>query len=134
MKSIRLLFTLLFSFMLLAPAAHGEETAQDADQRLVGIWQEFEPSSNVIQFLSDHTVRLYLTKEEGGDMNIHWIGGTWKILPDSSLSMNMSANGRSLQRVVTLQFRKDEMVLIDDSQTETKHRRLSGEIPAKYRW
>lgn len=134
MKSLRLLLASFFFSMLLAPVAHCAETAQAADQRLVGIWEEFDPSSNVVQFFANHTVRIYLTEEEGSDSGLHWIGGTWKILPDSSLSMDMSANGKSLNKVVKLVFRKDEMVLIDDDQNETRHRRLVGEIPEKYRW
>lgn len=133
MKAVRLLFLLFVSSILFASAAASAEPDQTPDQRLIGIWEEYEPSSNFVQFFPDHTVRLYLTEEEGGDSNTHWIGGKWSV-SGSILTMNLEANGNEMSRQLKLVFDEKEMVMVDDDEGETRHRRYTGELPEKYRW
>ena len=134
MKTIRFLLILVLSTLGFAPAAFSAEPLTSTEQKLVGTWEEYEPSSNVVRYYSDRTIRLYLTEEEGSDTGTHYIEGSWSISPDSTLTMNLSANGRSLTQTVKVVFKNDEMWLVDEEKGETKHRRLAGDIPEKYRW
>ncbi len=132
MKTIRLLILLFASAMwLTAPSASAAEAS--LDQKLVGLWEEYDPSSNFIQFFDDHTLKLYLTKEEGEGTATHYISGTWSISNDHILTMKLTANGNSMTRSVGLKFDEGDMVLIDDSAGETRHRSTDA-LPAKYLW
>lgn len=99
---------------------------------LAGWWEEYSPSSNIIQFLPDGTVRLYLKKGEIG--NLRSLDGTWKLGDDkATVRMVFSVAGKSLDRSATLSFEGAEMVLTDGG-TQTRHRRHSGKLPAVYSW
>jgi len=134
MKTIRALSLACLSGVLFLSHALAAEPAASPDQRLVGVWQEYQPDSGVTEFLPDHSLRVYLTKEERGAQNTHWISGSWKIAPGPVLQMDLSAEGQSVHKEARLAFDKDELVLIDESKTEARHRRLSGELPEEYRW
>ena len=133
MNTLRLLPALLGCVLALATAAQAAPD-QPGEQALVGIWQEYEPASNLVQFFPDHTMRIYLTREEGGALNLHWIGGSWSLAPDLTLTMTLSANGNSMTDRVKVTFEQGEMWLLDAHQAATRHRRLSGEMPARFRW
>ncbi len=135
MKTIRFLLFLAFSGIAFAPAAMSAEPLTATEQQLVGTWEEYAPSSNVVQFYPDRTFRLYLTKEEGDQLQMHWIGATWAVSPEGTLTMIFSGNGKSFTRSIKLVFEEKEMWLVEEeSRGTTKHRRLTGDIPAKYRW
>lgn len=134
MKTIRTLSLASLSGILFLSLAVAAEPAASPDQRLIGRWQEYRPDSGVTEFLPDHTLRVYLTREERGDGNAHWIGGSWKIAPGPVLQMDLSAEGQAVHKEAKLAFDKDELVLTDETKAESRHRRLGGELPEEYRW
>jgi len=135
MKTIRLLLFLVLSGAGFAPAAMSAEPLTASEQQLVGIWEEYSPSSNVVQFYPDRSMRIYLTQEEGAQMKLHWIEANWSVSPESMLTLNFSANGKSFSQSVKLVFEDKEMWLVDkEKNSTTKHHRITGEIPGKYRW
>ena len=129
-RIIRLLPALLGAWLLAAAA----QAAPAPGQALLGKWQEYEPATSVGEFLPDHTLRLYLTREEGGAQNLHWIDGTWSLTDDHTLTMTLTAFGRSLTDRVKVSFEHGELWLVDEREATTRHRRLSGELPKIYRW
>lgn len=137
MKSIRILFVLAMSLIGFAPAAMGADELNSVEKRLIGIWQEYEPTSNVVQFFPDHTMRIYLTKEERAKMNINVIEANWTVSPKSVLTLNFTAkNGKTFSQSINLEYKGEEMWLVDEGKPTTKHHRLKGEgdIPATYKW
>lgn len=114
------------------PAAAQTRNAAEPAAALTGWWEEYSPSSNIVQFLSDGTVRLYLKKGEIG--NLRSLDGTWKLgADDASIQMVFSVSGKTLDRSAKLSFEGAEMVLTEDG-TQTRHRRHSGKLPAIFAW
>ncbi|HEY5994277.1 MAG TPA: hypothetical protein VIU46_06695 [Gallionellaceae bacterium] len=134
MKFLRILLLLALSITSFAPAAIGAEELASSEKRLVGIWQEYQPNANVVQFFPDHTMRIYLTKEEREKMKINFIQANWAVSPESILTLNFSANGKSFSQSIKVEYQGEEMWLVDEGKTTTKHQRLSGEIPEKFKW
>lgn len=111
------------------------QAAPAPDQALVGKWEVYEPTpSNVVEFLPDHTLRLYLTRKQGGKNNIHWIGGTWSLSENLILTSTLTFNGRSDTDRVKISFANGEMWLVDHQGNTTRHRRLKGRLPKRFRW
>jgi len=130
MKTIRLLLLLLIAGIGFA----GPAAASTPDERLIGTWEEYDPSSNVIQFFPAHTLKLYLTQEEGEESDSHYIGGTWSLSSGGILTMHMSLGSKEMTQTVKVVFRGDEMVMVGEDDSETIHRRLKGALPEKYVW
>ena len=120
------------AFLLFGHAAFAEETKAEQAAKLVGWWEEYYPSSNIVHFAEDSTVRLMLRKGEIGDL--HELVGTWKILDNQVIQMSFSANGNTLVRDAKLTVSDDSMTLTDESGGKTKHRRHSGKLPEEYVW
>ena len=137
MKSIRILLALALSCVFLAPAALAADELSAAEKRLVGVWQEYEPASNVVQFFPDRTMRIYLTKEERDQMRANFIPATWVVSPDNMLSLTFTGkNGKGFTQTIKLEYKGKEMWLVDEKRPTTKHHRLKGaeDIPAIYKW
>lgn len=114
------------------PAAAQVRNAAEPAAALSGWWEEYSPSSNIIQFQPDGTVRLYLKKGEIG--NLRSLDGSWKLGGDkTTIQMVFSVAGKTLDRSAKLSFEGAEMVLTEDG-TQTRHRRHSGKLPATYIW
>jgi hypothetical protein len=128
-KTIRLLFIAL---LLFGHAVFATETKTEQAAKLVGWWKEYYPSSNLVQFTPDGTVRLMLRKGEIGDL--HELVGTWEILDNQVIQMSFSANGKTLVRDAKLTVSDDSMTLTDENGGKTKHRRHSGKLPNEYVW
>src|SRR5690242_12298230 len=64
MKIVRLL--LLLSGLAFAPYVVGADGT--LGDRLVGVWREYSPSSNIVRFEKDGSTKLYLKKGEIGDL------------------------------------------------------------------
>jgi len=122
----------IVTFIIFSHLAFAEDARNKQATRLVGWWKEYSPSSNLIHFSQDGTVKLLLKKGEIGDL--HSLDGTWAIVKESNVQMVFSANGETHARDATLSFSDNEMILIEADGTETRHRRHSGAIPKKYLW
>ncbi len=137
MKLLRILFALALSLIFLAPAAQAGDELSATEKRLVGIWQEYEPTSNVVQFFPDRTMRIYLTKEEREQMKVDFIPATWMVSPESVLTLTFTAkSGKSFSQSITLEYKGEEMWLVNENKPTTKHHRLNsaGDIPNIYKW
>lgn len=128
MKTLRLLWWLCFvafaPFALAADGALGE--------RLVGVWREYSPSSNVVKFDQDGTTTLYLKKGEIGDLRT--LVGKWSVDDDGMLSIVYTVGEKSMTMQARLSYEGEEMVLTEASGERTQHRRHTGPIPEIYVW
>lgn len=129
-----LIASLLAGLALQSPLPASAQPSGDdkAASTLVGRWEEFTPSSNIVEFVADGTIKLYLTKGEVG--TLHTLDGTWKMEDGDSVRMVFSVDGRTLARTAKLSFSGQEMVLTDGGGRQSKHRRHSGKLPDKYVW
>lgn len=137
-RALRLLVLALLGFLQPMLPAHAQEpttraSTPDAATALAGWWEEYSPSSNIVQFLPDGTVRLYLKKDEIGALRT--LDGTWKLENNqTTIDMVFTVLGRTLNRSAQISFEGPEMVLTENGAKKTRHRRHSGPLPAVYRW
>jgi len=120
----------LIAFVCLA-AAHPRALADDA-AKLVGLWHEYSPSDNLVNFLADGRVVMYLRKGEIGDL--HTLEGKWSLAQDGMLTVTFTALGKSVTQTNKMTFAGEEMIITDDKGEETKHRRYTGPLPAWTQW
>jgi hypothetical protein len=128
MKTMRLLLVLLS--LVFGPLA----IAADASlgERLVGVWREYSPSSNVVQFDKEGNTRLYLKKGEIG--NLHTLDGKWTVSDTGMLSITYTVGEKSMTLEARLSYEGEEMILTEASGEQTRHRRHTGPIPEIYVW
>ncbi len=112
-------------------AVHTRAAADDTG-KLVGLWHEYTPSDNLVNFTADGRVTMYLRKGEVGDL--HTLDGKWTLASGGMLTVKFVAMGRTVEQSTKLSFAGDEMVLTDDKGEQTKHRRYSGALPAWTQW
>lgn len=128
MRSLaRVVFIAFFCLM----AAHAPAAADDA-QRLVGVWHEYSPSDNLVNFSADGRVVMYLRKGEIADLRT--LDGKWTLASDGKLTVTFTALGRSITQTNQLSFVDDEMIITDDKGAQTKHRRYTGPLPEWTQW
>jgi len=128
MKSVRLLLLILaFGFV---PLAIGAEAG--LGDRLVGVWREYYPSSNVVQFYKDGTTKLYLKKGEIRDLRS--LDGKWAISDAGMLSITYAVGEKTLTLEAKLSYEGEEMILTEKNGDQTKHRKHVGPIPQIYVW
>jgi hypothetical protein len=131
MRKIMILFPLIFCFF--SHGIYADETSGKKAEQLVGLWNEYSPSTNYVNFSQDGTLQLLLKKGEIGDL--HVLDGVWSITEKSDLQITMSMNGKVFySKSARLVFRDQEMIMIDENGVETKHRRREGKAPSEYNW
>lgn len=123
---------LLLLGLMFATIAMGAGPVVTLGDRLVGVWREYHPSSNVVQFFPDGSTRLYLMKGEIQDL--HSLDGTWNVSDAGMLSITYTVGEKSLTLEARLSYEGEEMILTEKSGERTKHRRHVGPIPAIYVW
>jgi hypothetical protein len=128
MKLIRL-FLLLFTFGF-APLSIGAEAG--LGDRLVGVWREYHPSTNVVQFFRDGTTKLYLKKGEIRDLRS--LDGKWVISDFGMLAITYAVGDKTLTLEARVSFDNEEMILTEKNGDQTKHRKHVGPIPQVYVW
>lgn len=130
MPRIAILF--FFTFFIFGHTAFADETKSEQSVKLTGWWKEFSPSSNLIHFAQDGSVRIMLRKGEIG--NLRSLNGTWKITKKNIVHLVFHARGKTMERDEKLSFKGDEMILTNWKGAKTRHRRHSGPLPEKYDW
>jgi hypothetical protein len=128
MKILRLL--LILSGLACAPVAIGADSA--LGDRLVGVWREYSPSSNIVRFEKDGSTKLYLKKGEIGDLRT--LDGKWKVSDAGMLAITYTVGEKSMTLEARLSYQGEEMILTEASGEQTKHRRHTGPIPEVYVW
>ena len=128
MNSIRLLL-LLFAFAF-APLSIGADAG--LGDRLVGVWREYFPSSNVVQFYKNGATKLYLKKGEIRDLRS--LDGKWVISDAGMLAITYAVGEKSLTLEARLSYEGEEMILTEKNGDQTKHRKHVGPIPQIYVW
>ena len=106
----------------------------ETEQQLVGMWQEIFPYSNVIEFLPDHTFRLYVTKERGQAKDIHWISGSWEMSAECTLTIVTIGGGNSVTKVLTLSSYYGDILLSGEDFGAGRYTRLRNGLPKAYIW
>ena len=127
MRIARLLLLYGLSF---APFAVGADSS--LGDRLVGVWREYSPSSNIVRFEKDGSTKLYLKKGEIGDLRT--LDGKWSVSESGMLSVIYTVGAKSMTLEARLSYQGDEMILTEASGEQTKHRRHTGPIPEIYVW
>jgi hypothetical protein len=122
-------YLLILTIALVYPGLHCH--AGDREQ-LLGMWAEVHPKDNVVYFAKDGSWKLYLKKGEIGDL--HSLDGKWEILPGGKLKIVLAMNNQSKTFTSKLRFDGEEMVLVEDDGTETRHRRHKGPLPERFQW
>jgi len=112
-------------------AAHTRAAADEAG-KLVGLWHEYSPSDNLVNFTADGHVVMYLRKGEIGDLRT--LEGNWVLPGNGMLTVKFTAQGQSVEQSNKLSFEGDEMILTDDKGEQTRHRRYTGALPAWTQW
>lgn len=128
MKTLRLLLAL--SALAFVPIALAADAA--LGDRLVGVWREYTPSSNVVRFEKDGNTTLYLKKGEIG--NLRTLDGKWTVDDGGMLSIVYTVGERSMTLQARLSYEGEEMILTEASGAQTRHRRHVGPIPEIYNW
>jgi hypothetical protein len=128
MSILRLLF--LLSGLAFAPLAAAADVS--LGDRLVGVWREYSPSSNIVRFEKDGTTTLYLKKGEIG--NLRTLDGKWTVSDTGMLSIVYTVGEKSMTLQARLSYEGEEMILTEASGEQTKHRRHTGPIPEIYVW
>ena len=106
--------------------------AEDNATKLLGMWREFSPGDNLVEF-KPGTVSMLLRKGEIQDL--HTMDGTWTLSPDgTTLTLTFKVGGQDRTLSATLAFTGDEMVLTDDTRIPTRHRRHTGPLPDWAKW
>ena len=130
MKIFRLL--MLLSAVAFAPFAIGADSGSALGDRLVGVWREYSPSSNVVQFFRDGTTKLYLKKGEIRDLRS--LDGKWIVSDSGMLAITYAVGEKVLTLEARLSYVGEEMILTEKSGEQTKHVKHVGPIPAIYVW
>ena len=128
MKFLRIPVLLIAFFIAAAPAAADDNRLS---QQLVGLWMEYSPSSNLVSFDADRKVKIFLKKDEIGDLRA--LTGTWAV-KDGIMTATFVSNGQPISNAGKVTFENGEMLLTDNSGVVTRHRRHTGPIPSQYVW
>lgn len=130
MRRILFLFCLMTIFS--CSLAFGEAMTANPDTQIVGWWEEYSPSSNLVNFTGDGTVKLLLRQGEIGDL--HSLEGTWKLSETGVIHIVFSVNGQTIEKDCQVSFRGNDLIFTEADGQETKHRRHSGIPPKEYVW
>jgi uncharacterized protein (TIGR03066 family) len=114
------------------PAAAADADPAAMQRRLVGEWVETAASRNHVDFFADGRVSLYLKKGEIGELRS--LDGTWTLTGTNALTVQFTVNQQSITQSATLSFEGEEMLLTDEANNVTRHRRREGALPEEYRW
>lgn len=128
----RYLTTTLLTVFFLGGCVTQPVDSSSPKEALVGWWEEYAPSSNIVHFRADGMVALYLKQGEVGPL--HELKGTWEIEGDGSLQMRFVVRGHTQNSRLEVSFPGTEMVLKDANGILTRHRRHSGKLPESYLW
>jgi hypothetical protein len=130
---MRLLRHLVF-LSLIALTATAAQAQNTLGTKLVGLWQEYSPTDNLVSFLKDGTWKLFLTQGEIG--NLKSLDGRWSVSEqDGTLVMIVVLGGKEKPMPpLRLSFEGAEMILTDGAGKQTRHRKHQGPIPARYQW
>jgi len=123
MKSFILALALLWQAF---PAHAGDR------EQLIGMWVETHPRDHIVHFAEDGSWKLHLKKNELADY--HSLEGTWTISPDGKLRVTLHLNGKTQIFSTRMKFNGEELLLVDDNGTETRHRRHQGALPERFQW
>jgi hypothetical protein len=133
MNKIKLIALLLVSGLWFAPAAHCADALSDIETRMIGIWEAYEPSPSVVQLFPDHTIKIYLTEQQGRAKNLHYYEGRWRISGDMILTLSREVNGKEISMPGKVSFKDGEMWILPEASPPTKNRKISA-LPEKYKW
>ena len=129
---------LLFCAGLAAPAWAARPLSK-AERQLVGTWQDDKDPQNIIRFLPNHRVQIYVPKKTGEYMQVHWMPGTWRLFRGRVLKMKLTITtdkGVIEVRHTTfhITFVRKRMVVRLNGKVIGRQHRLSRAQLQKYLW
>jgi hypothetical protein len=134
MKTIKLLFTMLALTLSFAPDALAVEELKANEKQMLGLWEEYAPGSNCVEFFDNHTMKIYLTEEEGKDSGgDHFVQANWSLDEKNVMTLTIAMGEQSFKQSAQVVFENGEMWLKEQDGSTTKNRRIKA-IPAKYKW
>ncbi len=122
-----------------ATAARQAHHARVTERQLLGVWQDEKDHQNIIWFLPNHTVRIYVPKKTGEYMHVHWMTGSWRLVHGNVLKLKLSLttnDGVANFRLTTfhISFAHGRMVVRQNGKVVGRQRRLSQAQLKKYLW
>jgi hypothetical protein len=114
-KLVFLAFIATFTFLIAGCAKSPEE-------KIIGKWQELGESANIVEFFSDGTFSIELKEGEIG--NLDSLNGVWVILSDKRIKLDVTVAGVTHVTVGELSFDGDDIMIIKDSESASRHVRL----------
>ena len=134
MKTFKLLLLLLVTTLSFAPAAQAAEELKPNEKQMLGLWEEYAPGANCVEFFDDHTMKIYLTAEEGKDTGgDHFVLANWSMDEKNVMTLTIAMGEQSFKQSAQVVFENGEMWLKEQDGSTTKNRRIKA-VPAKYKW
>ena len=90
-----------------------------ATSEILGKWKAQDRDGTIVEFFSDGRVSIQLS--EGSDQSMT---GSWVILDDGRLKIELSMFGQTVTQVGQLSFVNEEMIIVDSDNTRTRHKRV----------
>jgi len=135
MKNIfKLLIAVLVLSFTACSTAPNAGSLKPNEKQMLGLWEEYSPGSNCVEFSADHTMKIYLTEEEGRQTaGSHYIEATWGMDEKNVLTLMIAMGEKSFNQSVPVVFEKGEMWMKEKGGGTTKHRHVT-EVPARFKW
>lgn len=134
MKALRIALLPLLCGLLFSSPALPAEPEGALDQRVIGMWQDTGRTGDVMELLPDHTMKMYLTRQDGAKLNKHYLPATWSIEADSAFVISVTdPAGKQHQRKMSVSFENGDMVLEYEGRHDSTMHRIKA-LPEKYRW
>lgn len=134
----RWLAAVLLGLCLAAPAWAAHPLSK-AEQRLVGTWQDDQDPQNIIRFLPNHRVQIYVPKKTGEYLNVHWMPGSWRLIHGHVLKLKLTiTTDKGVIEVHNttfhISFVRGHMVVRLNGKVIGRQHRMSGAQLQKYLW
>lgn len=134
---MKTIFKLLIAMLVLSFTACStapSSALKPNEKQVLGIWEEYSPGSNCVEFYQDHTMKIYLTKQEGSSMGgRHYIEADWTLDEQNLLTLTIAMGDKSFKQSAHVIFEKGEFWMKERNGTITKNRPVKA-VPAKYQW
>lgn len=105
----------------------------------MGLWQDEKDHTNIIRFLPDHSLRIYVPKKTGEYLKVRWTSGTWALTEGHVLTLKLTmttgeGGGEIRYTTFDVSFVRGRMVVRQGGKVVGRQRRISEAQLKKYLW
>lgn len=133
-----LVAAVLLGWLCLAAPSWAARHAYSPDSQIVGLWQDEKDPLNIIRFLPDHTLRIYVPRKTGEYINVRWMAGTWALHGHVLKLKLTTTTGKGVAEVrhtaFHVSFVRGRMVVRQNGKLMGRQRRISEAQLKKYLW